>query len=257
LALWRSIEVSLPKNVHPHAIILKIRQKYKLPGVFYLDNYPIFPPMIIVSDPAVATQLTNAENLQRHSIVQDVMGELVGRHSVFWSQGLEWKHLRSTLTPGFSTTFLLGRVPRMLHHMLVFEDIMASFAETGEPFPIVGKMIDLTIDVIGDLMLDMNLAAQSERKFDPIVREFRAAMKYTWKGLNFLEKYVNLPNLRRHSQKLDTLLAEAIVKRYENQAFASPETDAGVDLFLQKYARDGEDGSGRLPSEFLEQCVHK
>lgn len=214
--------------------------------------------MIIISDPAVATQLTNAENLPRHTIVQDVMGELVGKHSVFWSGGQEWKELRSILTPGFSSTFLLGRVPRMLDHMLAFEQILIRQAELGQPFTIMGKLISLTIDVIGDLMLDCQLAAQSEKEFDPIVREFRAAMKYTWKGLNFLEKYVNLPSLRYHSYKLNQLLAQAILRRYESRAFEGPETKAGVDLFLKKYAESHPNGSeATLEPKFLQTCVHK
>ncbi|RLL96565.1 hypothetical protein CFD26_106771 [Aspergillus turcosus] len=257
LALFQRIVKSLPDNAHPHAIVLKIQQKYKLPGIFYLDNFPLFAPMIIISDPAVATKLTNAENLPRHSVVQDVMGELVGQHSVFWSSGPEWKELRSILTPGFSTTFLLGRVPRMLEHMLIFEDIMVKMAQSGESFPTLGKLISLTIDVIGDLMLDIQLAAQSEREFDPIVKEFRAAMKYTWKGLNFLEKYVNLPSLRYHSHKLNKLLGEAIVNRYETRAFEAEETRAGVDLFLKKYSQSRAVGSEAvLDPFFLEQCVH-
>lgn len=238
--------------------MLSIRQKYKLPGIFYLDNYPLFPPMIIISDPAVATQLTNAENLPRHGIVQDVMGELVGKHSVFWSGGKEWKDLRSTLTPGFSSTFMLGRVSRMLDHMLIFERILTQQAELQQPFPIVGKLISMTVDVIGDLMLDCQLAAQSEKEFDPIVREFRAAMKFTWKGLNFLEKYLHLPSLRYHSYKLDQLLAQAILQRYETGAFEGPDTKAGVDLFLKKYAQTHQnDKKVTLDAAFLQTCVHK
>lgn len=259
LRVWREVRRSLPYKTHPHAIILAIKKKFNMPGVFFLDWYPIFDPMIIITDPTVATQLTNAENLPRHSVVQDVMGELVGRHSVFWSQPPEWKYLRTTLTPGFSTTFLLGRVPRMLHHMLVFEEIAAKMASSGEAFPVLGKLISLTIDVIGDLMLDMRLDAQSEKEFDPIVREFRAAMKYTWQGLNFWEKYINLPGLRWHSHKLDDLLAQAISKRYEEQVFQAPETWAGIDLFLKKYDQEqGEKARGKpLDKLFLEQCVHK
>jgi len=258
LALFRRTRRSLPARTHPHAIILAIQQRFNLPPVFYLDWYPVFAPMIIVTDPTVATQLTNAENLPRHSVVQDVMGELVGRHSVFWSQGSEWKHLRSTLTPAMSTTYLLGRVPRMLHHMLIFEDVVADLAKTGETFPILGRLISMTIDVIGDLMLDLRLAAQSEKEFDPIVREFRAAMKFTWQGLNFWEKYVNLPGLRWHSRKLDNLLASEIRKRWETRAFDSPEMEAGVDFFLKKYDEEEtaktENG---LEKSFLKACVDK
>ncbi|KAK3385131.1 cytochrome P450 [Podospora didyma] len=252
LAIFRATRRSLPFKTHPHAIILAIKQKYKLPGVFFLDWYPIFAPMVIITDPSVATQLTNAENLERHSVVQDVMGELVGQHSVFWSQGQEWKHLRSTLTPGFSTTYLLGRVPRMLHHMLIFEEIAAQMAQSGEAFPILGKLISMTIDVIGDLMLDVRLAAQSEREFDPIVREFRAAMKYTWQGLNFWEKYMNLPGLRWHSHKLDGLLAKEIVKRYRSGTFKAPEFSAGIDLFLKKH---DEDRGGKVDGKLDRYCL--
>lgn len=223
-----------------------------------MDNFPLFAPMIVISDPKVATKLTNAENLPRHSVVQDVMGELVGQHSVFWSSGSEWKHLRSVLTPGFSTTFLLRRVPRMLDHMLIFETIMTEMSKTQEAFPVLGKLISMTIDVIGDLMLDVQLAAQSEEDFDPIVREFRAAMKYTWKGLNFLEKYVNLPSLRWHSRKLDNLLAQAIRKRYDNHLYEAQDTRAGVDLFLKRYADDTKEQKEKeLDQAFLRQCVHK
>ena len=64
----------------------------------------------------------------------------------------------------------------------------------------------MTIDVLGT-MLGINLAAQSKWGFDLIVKEFRAAIKFTWKSLNFLKKYYNLPSLRYHSRKLNQLLA--------------------------------------------------
>ena len=146
----------------------------------------------------------------------------------------------------------------MLHHMLIFEEIVGKMAETREAFPLLGKLISLTIDVIGDLMLDMRLAAQSEQESHPIVKEFRAAMKYTWQGLNFWEKYINLPGLRWHSYKLDGFLAQAILERFQSQVFTAPETWAGIDLFLKHYAQEKrvEDG-GEVDRLFLQQCVHK
>jgi len=146
----------------------------------------------------------------------------------------------------------------MLHHMLIYEDVMVDLAKSGKSFQSLGLLISMTIDVIGDLMLDIRLAAQSESEFDPIVREFRAAMKYTWQGLNFWEKYVNLPGLRWHSRKLDNLLAAEISKRYESRVFDVPEVEAGIDLFLKKYdqekAAKTKDG---LEKSFLKACVDK
>jgi hypothetical protein len=95
--LLRKTLADLPKQSHPHLAVMKIQQQYKLPGLFYLDNSLLFPPMLVVSDPAVAMKLTVYDNLPRHPIVQDVMAELVGKHSVFHASGEEWKALRSTM----------------------------------------------------------------------------------------------------------------------------------------------------------------
>ena len=142
--------------------------------------------------------------------------------------------------------------------MLIFEEVAAKMANSGDVHPLLQKLVSLTIDVIGDLMLDMRLDAQDE-KSHPIVVQFRAAMKYTWQGLNFWEKYINLPGLRWHSRKLDSLLVQAITERYQNQAFQAPEVWAGIDLFLQDYAKNKTTGGPErgLDRVFLQQCVHK
>ena len=61
---------------------------------------------MIVMDPNVANQVTQAKSPPKHSVNTVVLAPLVGKRSVVTAEGQEWKFLRSILNPGFSSKHL-------------------------------------------------------------------------------------------------------------------------------------------------------
>ena len=111
-------------------------EKYNMPPVFYLDLWPLSNPLMMVHDPDVAAQITQAKSLPKHPVNAKVLGPMVGERSVVTAEGPDWKMLRSILNPGFSAQYLSTLIPLIVRHGTVFESRISKYAETGAVFPI-------------------------------------------------------------------------------------------------------------------------
>ncbi len=96
----------LPRGFHPQQLMCYIGHKYDMPSVFYLDLWPISTPFMMVHDPGVAHQMTQAKVLPKHPINGRVLGPLTGPRSIITAEGGEWKFIRTIINPAFSTQYL-------------------------------------------------------------------------------------------------------------------------------------------------------
>ncbi|OAP55922.1 hypothetical protein AYL99_10074 [Fonsecaea erecta] len=214
-----------------------------MPPVFYLDLWPISNPLMLVHDPDVASQITQAKNLAKHPVNSKVLGPLVGSHSVVTAEGQEWKILRSILNSGFSSQYLSTLIHLLLRHGLVFKDRISNYASTGEVFPIEETATALTIDVIGEVVLGKNF--DSQRRSSELALHFQKAVApFKW----------------WHSVQQDRIIEKMIRERHaQTRSTDSAGTRAAVDLFLQAYREEkmGTQGkSGSRPDELDPEFMH-
>jgi hypothetical protein len=72
----------LPKTAHPQVHHHFLMKEYNLPGVYYLDNWPITEPMCIIADPEVAYQVTQKHSLPKSALLSEFVIPIAGRNNL-------------------------------------------------------------------------------------------------------------------------------------------------------------------------------
>ena len=205
-----------------------------MPPVFYLDLWPVGNSLLMVHDPEVAYQVTQAQSLPKHPVVAKVLGAMVGEPSVVTAEGREWKLLRSILNPGFSSQYLSTLIPLLIRHAEVFKDRISQYASTGDVFPIQETAMSLTMDVIGEVVLGRNF--DSQRRPNKITEHFSKAIQWSGASLDVIRWNLSRPFKWWHCRQQDILIEEMIRERHaETMSGDAPATKAAVDIFLQAY----------------------
>lgn len=230
-----------------------IGQKYDLPPVFYLDLWPMANPLMMVNDPDVAHQITQAKSLPKHPVNAKVLRPLTGSHSVVTAEGAEWKMLRSILNPGFAPQYLSTLVPLLVRHVSVFKDRLARYASTHEVFPVQEIAMNLTIDVIGEVVLGINL--DSQRRPSELAQHFKQAALWAGPSMDVISYHLSLPFKWWHCRQQDRIIEKMIRDRHvETMSLHSSggtTTRAAVDLFLEAYREEkmGKAAARHKPSD--------
>lgn len=69
----------LPSDAHYQVVVTTIAKKYNMPGIFYLDLWPVSWSHLIVIDPDVAMEFTVTRNHHKHEAVQRMADPLIGK----------------------------------------------------------------------------------------------------------------------------------------------------------------------------------
>lgn len=144
---------SLPENCHPHMLTHYLRVKYNLPPVFYIDTWPFGYPICSISDPDVAYQVTVQNSLPKHRAITDRIWSLTGMKNLVTMDGAEHKRWRAMFNPGFSNTHLMSLVDGIVDDAVLFTDILAKHAETKNIFSLETAATNVTVDIIGRVIL--------------------------------------------------------------------------------------------------------
>ncbi|KAK8168539.1 cytochrome P450 [Phyllosticta citrichinensis] len=157
LSLVAQVAASQPFNVHHQVLMFLIAQQHGFDDFFYLDTWPFSDPLLVVVDPSYAQHLTN---LPKSPLITHMLDGLVGKNSLVAMNGLLWKTWRTMLNPGFSLTNLMTLVPEIVDRSIDFCDVLQEHARAGDLFRMEEIATRLTIDIIGKIVLDVNLDSQ-------------------------------------------------------------------------------------------------
>ncbi|KAK7521737.1 cytochrome P450 [Phyllosticta citriasiana] len=157
LSLVARVAASQPFNVHHQVLMFLISQQHGFDDFFYLDTWPFSDPLLVVVDPGVAQHLTN---LPKSPLITHMLDGLVGKNSLVAMNGPLWKTWRTMLNPGFSLTNLMTLVPEIVDRSIDFCDVLQDHARAGDLFRMEEIATRLTIDIIGKIVLDVNLDSQ-------------------------------------------------------------------------------------------------
>lgn len=161
-----------PPDVHAHVFIRYIQKKHNLGRFFYQDWWPLGPQWLFITDPEIASQyVTSAQSLPKSSMFTDYLNKFLGDNNMLSVEGDHWKSLRTAFNPGFSANHLMTLVPYIVDASLDFGKVLRQKAETGELVELEDKATNLTIEIIGKVVLDADLGAQEG--VHPIVKTFR------------------------------------------------------------------------------------
>ncbi|KAJ2900160.1 hypothetical protein MKZ38_002574 [Zalerion maritima] len=151
------------------------------PHVLYVDMWPFFQPVVIVTDPEVATQYMSHPSTPKHPIARRFLYPLTQNLDLVTSEGQLWKTWRARLNPGFSARNLLGLLPEILEEVDTFVEILRSKTGNqnegegwGDLFEMEGCTTNMTFDVIGRAGLGIKLGSQRQNADSTGFREVLA-----------------------------------------------------------------------------------
>lgn len=192
-----------------------IRKKYNLGKFFYLDWWPLGPRWLFIADPEIASKfMTTGQSLHKSHLETDFINILLGKNNLVSLEGAHWKYLRSVFNPGFSAAHIMTLTPYVVDASLVFCENLHGCAANNTMFELEEQATNMTIDIIGKLVLDSDLNAQ--RAPHPIVttmRERTRLMPHI--TINILSGFTPLRvvKLWLNGRKLDRLIGEEFDKR--------------------------------------------
>lgn len=170
---------TLPKMKHIDYAFESLAQKAGNPPLLAMDMRPINYNVCIIRDQFVAEQISRATKQHAYSQPKSpTMTELTpvtGHHSIIVVNGEKWKNLRKQFNAGFAPQHLVTLLPRILDKTKIFMDILDDIVRSGEVVQINKLTTYLTFDIIGAVVLDADLDAQTEHKHE-VVTSFLTLM---------------------------------------------------------------------------------
>lgn len=131
-----------------------IRKTYPEVGpVFYVDMWPVATPLLVALTPSVANQFTQETSLPKSPVVTNWIRPLADNQDLVSLEGQPWKKWRHVYNPGFGASHLITILPYIVGEVVTFRDILREKARTGDVFPIEEITVNLTMDVIGKVVL--------------------------------------------------------------------------------------------------------
>ena len=114
LLVAKELLAELPSNAHPSYLPGLIRRTFPDVGpVFYLDMWPFTLPLLVISSPTAAHQITQEHSLPKSGELRRWIKPLAANKDLVSMEGQQWKLWRNVYNPGFSANHLIHLVPQM------------------------------------------------------------------------------------------------------------------------------------------------
>ncbi|RFU32546.1 hypothetical protein B7463_g3778, partial [Scytalidium lignicola] len=230
-----------PPRTHPQGLMTMLQQKYKLDNVFLLDNYPASAErQLIITDPEVAFHVTQNQSLLKSPTLRKFVAHLCGPTSILYTEGALWKKTRALFNPGFAIGHLTTLIPSIVDDTNIFVQTLNKHADADEVFPIEEDAAHLTIDIMGHIVLDHDLHAQTGK--NELVECFRKTINWTppaatinpLTGLNPLRPIMYKYYAWKMNSYLDNVL-EARFRSKSDREITKGKRKPAIDLALDEY----------------------
>jgi len=136
-----------------------VLKQYADTEIFLMDYWPIHEPLLMVSSPEVAVQVSNKYTLQKPHNSSKSFAPIVGGDSLISMNGEDWKTWRVLFNPGFSANHMMDLVPAIVDSVDVFCSLLREKANAGI-FSLSEMTMRLTMEIITRVTLDADLNNQ-------------------------------------------------------------------------------------------------
>lgn len=124
---------SLPATNTPAELYTYLAQRYELPGIFYIEAWPILEPQIIITDPDAAAQVLTVLPYPKHQRFEIFLRPFTGPNNIAASNGERWKFNHRMVSSGFTQTYIKQMIGMIAGEAKVFHDRLHDLAKTGDP----------------------------------------------------------------------------------------------------------------------------
>ncbi len=146
------VTTKYPGDLHGQCLpyfLLKEYPELEVPGVMYLDVWPIGEPMLAVFHPDMMAQSCQDTVLPKHPLMRQEFYPLTQMNDLVNQTGQVWKRWRGIFNPGFSNKNILSLMPSFLEEIDVFVDWLKGAARSGKVVRLEDQAMKTTIDIIG------------------------------------------------------------------------------------------------------------
>ncbi|GME23837.1 Cytochrome p450 [Neofusicoccum parvum] len=108
--------------------------------------------------------MTTRPSMQKFGPLKGMLKPFAGTRNLVIMEGEEWKRWRGIFNSGFSAANLAKHVPAIVNETEKLNDFLSTKAASGEIFEMEPKAVDLTVEIIGHVILGSAFTVQSEGK---------------------------------------------------------------------------------------------
>ncbi|KAF4540021.1 Cytochrome P450 [Lasiodiplodia theobromae] len=203
-----------PKLTSKDYIFYDLVKSMGHPPIVITDFRPFVYEIALITSHDVCEQITKSSKTFPYSVPKSpTMGDLlplIGERSLLIAEDEIWKALRRTYNQGFAPTHLATLLPRIVEKTKLFVIRLDELAKSGKSSPMDGVCIDLTFDIIGAVVMDVDLNAQLDvSKQSALVRYYRELI-HSYTDQTGLVGLPNNPFLTRRRKKLTRAIDEEL-----------------------------------------------
>ena len=148
------ITSALPRDAHPNYLPDMIRRAMPdLGPVYYLDTWPFGPQMLVVASIRGLYQITQEHPLRKYHGLKTFLQPITEGLDIATMEGDLWKTWRAIFNPGFSANHLMNLVYSLVEETVKFCDILQKCLEDQRTFQMKDLTDNLTMDIIGRVVL--------------------------------------------------------------------------------------------------------
>ncbi|KAF2682350.1 cytochrome P450 [Lentithecium fluviatile CBS 122367] len=225
LKVFGEVWTPFPNNLHIQAANTILTQKYKLPGLGYLDLGPLGPCQLLITDP----ELTLIFNCYEES------PQIIGAGNIATSGGAAWKAAHNMLALAFSPSHVRGMVGPLAEEVMVFRSVLQKHAVSGEKFSLESELRNLVYDFAGAAVFQTPLDTQ--KRESTLLRHFTDACN---------------ANFTVQSSRNPIKLLSAIGKRRAAASLSKKRGLCITDLIIREHVdKVGKNGVPALDAHFM------
>jgi cytochrome P450 len=207
-------------------VLEQIWREQGSPDYLFLDVRPTqYYPLLLITSHELAEQISKSTKQQPYSVTksptaQAQLGAIIGEHSMLTEHGESWKGLRKRFNPAFAPQHLKSMLPAMFDKTAIFMEKLDGLAESGAVAEMEVLCTNITFDIIGQVMLNVDFRAQADTadEEDETFKHFRALMSTYAKDDGVYPVYLDLPlqiKRRIHSRRFNAAVKSCVRNRFE------------------------------------------
>ncbi|PSN73464.1 cytochrome P450 3A30 [Corynespora cassiicola Philippines] len=263
LKIYGETMALFPPRSHFQAVITTLAHKYHLPGLFYMDLWPLGPEQLIITDPRLATQYVTNRKLPKHQLLADYLDPILGKGNIITVNGTHWKSIHDLLSPAFSVARVLDITTLIADDIMEFHNVISEIAVSKTPFRLEEKINALVFDIIFKAIFGVQSRAQTVGSDD--LRDLNSVVnadmtgKQTWDPI----RRIQLAKEKALSMKrLNDSIATKVKSRFKfiqqnNVSIERRQSLSILDLILQEYVQEASKVSAlvELSPDIMEMAV--
>ncbi|KAI4940891.1 hypothetical protein J4E91_011148 [Alternaria rosae] len=204
---------ALPADANVFLAMDDMVQQHADAEVFLMDYWPVLKPVLMLSGPEVAAQVSTKHDLPKPIDKEASFAPIIGGPSLITMNDAQWKFWRSLLSPGFSASHVLSLVPSIVDAMDVFCELLEEQVGGGI-FLLDTMATQLAMDVIARTSLDTNLDNQRSEHY--ISHALNAVLRWhSFWDPRILLNPLRIPIQWYYGRVLSTFIDQELKKRFK------------------------------------------